>query len=589
MRLDRQEISSVAALIDSARSYLETPDTAATFLKKKSHIRLALRECFLLVEEERVEEFLLLWNKTSRNLERYKEEANYLRARHQAVKAWYFAKSQMDSSIIYCDSAEQILNNMLQIDLDLLVRIYQTRAIAYYAGASPLESIRATDTALELAARANPAQTDSVLWGTLFNLRSALHFGFQEFEETIIWLEKFRQTQPKSPSFEARYLGNLAAVYYVQHQFDRAIDLNRQAINIRKRETDKGNRARLAEIYGNQGQFFLTIDEVDSAAYYMGLALTIREENIERRDISIASTQHSLGNIYMQQGEMSKADSLLSAATELYKQALPPYSRVLGDYYDVYSTFLKRIGKLPEALKQRQNGLRVALKKPEKLTGLNNPELIEILLPSQALSNLISKADLQYSLYQDGEKKQLNTAIETAELALMLSRQIRNDIHSKRFHWAMGQYLEPLHQLLVKAYIERYEQNGSQADLSAAYKIVQVGKSEMLRRMRREADAFKRISIPDSLRSHISNLQRRLWRIESMLNLLEPDPADRQFSSLQDSMTYLSSRHAKALQDLSTKSRRFRILYADSTELQPDSIRASLRNENQNLIDFYVV
>jgi len=588
-RLDRQEVSAVAVLLDSARSYLETPPGSSMLTENISHIRLALRECYFLVEEEHVEAFQQLWKKTGLQLTKLGEEADLLRAKHHAVKAWHFAKTTLDSSIFYCDSAERILESMSLPDLPLLTRLWQTRAIAYYTGASPLESINATDRALEYAAKSNPAHTDSVLWGTLYNLRSALHFGFQEFEETIFWLEKFRQTQPDSPSFEARYLGNLAAVYYVQYQFDRAIELNRQAIHIRQSETDKMSLTRLAENYGNQGQFFLTVDELDSAAHYMELALFIRENKIERRDISIAATQHSLGNIYMEKGEMDKADSLLSEAKMLYQLTLPPYSRVLGDYYDVYSTYLKRSGNIPEALEQRQNGLRVAMKEPDKLKALDNPKLEDILLPAQALSNMIAKAELQYTLYRPGRMNELNTALETAELAYTLSKQIRSDIHAKRFHWAIGQNLEPLHQLLVKGYIERYEQKGMHVDLVSAYSVVQTGKSEMLRRMRREADAFERISIPDSLRNQVTGLQRRLWRIESMLSLLESNPVNPRFASLQDSLTYLSGRHATSLKSLAAKSERFRMLYADTTEVQIEDLQESLRKRGKNLLNFFIV
>lgn len=589
-KLDRQDISAVPALLDSAKQLLATSsDTTRSSDVLKAHIQLAIRECFYLVEEERSQEFLQLWNNTGRQLARYEANSAALRARHQAVKAWYFARTQLDSAIFYCDSAERVLQNSAQPDQQLLPRLYQTRAIAYYVGALPIESIRATDIGLMHATQTDPAQTDSVLWGTLYNLRAALHFGFQEFEEAIYWLEKYRRTQPNTPSFEARYLGNLAAVYYVQHQFDRAIALNRRAINIRKDKEDKGTLTRLAENYGNQGQFFVTIEELDSAAHYLELTLHIREKEIERRDITIASTQYALGNVRMKQGKMEEADSLLLAATRLFKKSLPPYSNMLGDYYNIYSTFFELSGNTREALEQRQNGLRVALKEPEKLAGMDNPALDDILLPDQALSNLTAKAQLQYSLYNPGLDKELNAALETAEIALRLSKQIRNDIHAKRFHWAMGQYLEPLYQLLVKGYIERHKQQNSTADLTAAYNVVQTGKSEMLRRMRRESNAFEHISIPDSQRIHITSLQKRLWRIDSMINQMASDPQNSHFTALQDSMIYLSGRHTAALNDLAASSDRFRILYADSTEVRLTDIHESLRKKEQNLLDLFIV
>ncbi|MGH1362578.1 MAG: CHAT domain-containing protein [Calditrichia bacterium] len=590
-KLDHQEFEGLSALLDSARIATARGAAAdASHRARGERLRYFINHCRFLMEQEESRNFQSMWKEAIQLADPHSEKFSKQRARLLHVKGFFFARSNLDTSIVYCDSALQVLGRVEEHASLLETQITYAKAVAFYSHALPIESIEQTTKALQLADSVDPAHQDSVLWGDLYNLRAALHFGFQEFEDAIIWLERFRKTQPLTPFFEARYLGNLAAIHYVKYNFQRAIEVNGEAIRIRLSQQGTGSTMRLAENYTNQAQFYLSLEMADSAAKYMEKALDIRRNKIEEQNIAIGSTEHSLANIYMLQGKMTKARLHMERAARIYKEHLSPYARTLGDYYDVRSSFHEAIGEYSLALFYRQEGLRVTLNDPDSLQGNDNPLLESIILPSQALGHLIAKAGIQLKLSKTINSKLLDESIATAELAQQIMERMRTDIHSDRFHWTLGKFVQPLHELMINAYLKRHASSGQEENLYNAFQVSNDSKAAMLKRLQRESKVIEHVAIPDSLRHLEVSLKKRIWRLETASKLIDAMGNTEQqtkATALEDSITNLTSRYRRLKLNIESSIPAGLLFQQDSAKLDIRLLQSTLSASGSSLLELF--
>lgn len=124
-----------------------------------------------------------------------------------------------------------------------------------------------------------------------------------------------RRLEPVPPLTEARLLGIVATVHVANHEWDKAIEFYKAAIQTAGSLFDL---RRLARMYGGLSSAYTEIGQVDTATKYATRSIALLE--LLRDRVSLARSENNLGLIFMARGDLTAAEEHLERALELAQE-----------------------------------------------------------------------------------------------------------------------------------------------------------------------------------------------------------------------------------------------------------------------------
>ena len=189
---------------------------------------------------------------------------------------------------------------------------------------------------------------------------------------------------------------NLGPVYRAMQQYDKAIEINTQALKISLAQGDP-NDPQVGNSYLNLGVVYEELGQLDKALFYYQKAKEIFEQQPEELSRDLANVHNNIGVIYQKRRESN-------LATAHHQRAIDIRTRVFGpNHYEVANSYLN-LGTVQSYLGNWEAALsleRKALEIYRQSLGPDHPDVIMTLLNiSSILGNLDSLDAVEQMLLQ---------------------------------------------------------------------------------------------------------------------------------------------------------------------------------------------
>ena len=292
----------------------------------------------------------------------------------------------------------------------------------------------------DLATDVDAAEPDAhVFYGTVSDVYKALGDLVQAAE----WGQKAVQAAKDggAPETEvATYLNNIALVLKSQGQLEEALEMHRQALDIRKRALGEdhpdtaGSVNNIASVFGEQGRF-------DEALEVHQQALDIRKRALGEGHPDVAQSLNNIASVWNMQGRLDEAFHNFRQAVDIWKRALGDDHPQVASGLNNIASVLSDQGRLDEALQNFQQALAITKRAlgedhPDVATDLNN---IASVLKSQGR---LDEALVMFQQALDIRKRALgedhpDVAGSLNNIAVVLSDQGRFDEALPNFRQAI--------------------------------------------------------------------------------------------------------------------------------------------------------
>ncbi|MCF8245254.1 MAG: CHAT domain-containing protein [Saprospiraceae bacterium] len=160
-----------------------------------------------------------------------------------------------------------------------------------------------------------------------------------------------KMTGPKSPEY-GTCLDNLASLYYKLGLFEAAEPLYKEALDIRRKEDEKGMEFSVS--LNNLAVLYMAKEDYKEAEPFYKLSKTNIEKTTGKENATYAWTLNNLGILYDKMGRYATADSLLSEARIVRK-------KILGKNHPDYANTLEDLASLYQKIKNPEAALKLHL------------------------------------------------------------------------------------------------------------------------------------------------------------------------------------------------------------------------------------
>ena len=164
-------------------------------------------------------------------------------------------------------------------------------------------------------------------------------------------------------------LNNMALVYQDQGDYEKALEYNGKALDVRERVLGSGHPD-TAATYNNMAVVYQEQGDYEKALKYYGKALDVKERTLGSDHPSTATTYNNMAGVYQDQGDYDKA-------LEYYEKALEVKERVLGSDHPSTATTYNNMAGVYKAKRDYEKALEYydkALDVRERVLGSGHPD-----------------------------------------------------------------------------------------------------------------------------------------------------------------------------------------------------------------------
>jgi len=388
-------------------------------------------------------------------------------------------RGQVDSALLWCDSAYKLLSRFGHRQKALLVKA--NLAYYYHQKGRIIEAIQTHKDILALAS----AQGDlNLLYYTYNNLGGLFsEIGLQDSAAELYRQALLIADSLKDLRLKATTLNNLAALYETQHLHNYAKQYALEALRLRLALSDS---AALPNTFSNLARLYHHQKQLDSAYLYYRQAFLVAKATNNRHSLATAAT--NLGTFFIQAKQPDSAAHYLRLALALREKSSPnerfkAYKSQVELYTLLAENNPRRLDFLQQAYSWAQKG-EALVETSKQVYDLDALQAfygqVRSLYAALGLWDKAYRAQAQYYLYRDSlaNQKTLRKALETRyqyewqkhEQALqnaMLRQQIQAEEKQKRQRLWIG-FLGTVSVLLLGGGVvlwSLYRQTRQQRDL----------------------------------------------------------------------------------------------------------------------------
>jgi CHAT domain-containing protein/tetratricopeptide (TPR) repeat protein len=423
----------------------------------------------------------------------------------------YGRKGQLDSALIYTNKAVVLL-----------------------------EAIQPTDSTF----LANSYQSLGIINKLLGKYNNAIDFyGYAE----LIYKERDEN------SLLAIVYSNKANIFYIQQDYIKAEDYQKQAIRILERDSIKFKR-QLRNFYNNLANVFKKKSEFRKAIYFYNKSLKLKEkkdsyvsygnlaicyQNLNNRQKaktfyklaiqtareSIKSTNPKLAQQLMYYAIFLGNQKNIEKSVILFDEALKIYQNNFGQKHPDISSCLNAIGEmylqnsnLDSALLYFQKSL-IALSPNFKNNNLNsNPKISEVFSQTHLLRSLKNKANaLAIRANRDKSLEDYKLSLLAYENVSNLFTNIRLGYVSEESKLLLADNEFETFSNALETCFNLYNLTNNPEYIEKAFYYSESGKSSILNESMRNANALNIGGIPDSLITLEKSLEKSIWSFEEII------------------------------------------------------------------------
>ncbi|MEM7369042.1 MAG: CHAT domain-containing tetratricopeptide repeat protein [Bacteroidota bacterium] len=191
--------------------------------------------------------------------------------------------------------------------------------------------------------------------GNIVADRGDVREGIRIYEEAMAILERMDKTSTRS---YAAALYNAALNYAKLREYDRAIELDQKALDIRIQLYGE-NHLSVANSLGSLGESYYLIGMLKKAEAYSLEAIRILENLNGSSDFYLAPHMNTLGKIYKFSGDFDKAQSYLEQALHIFSQHLGEHHRFIPSSYEELGNLYLDMYDLSKALTYYRKALEL--------------------------------------------------------------------------------------------------------------------------------------------------------------------------------------------------------------------------------------
>lgn len=398
---------------------------------------------------------------------------------------------------------------------------------------------------------------DSSILFNIHNSISGAYFYLGDYDHAFYHLEKAFEMLGGSWHDQALYYSNQAILLYSQGDYESALQLNRQALQLRL-SNGAENTPHIADNYNNWGNIYEKLEDYPRALEHYQKYLQIHLALPERDTTHIVTAYENIGVILLKTQQLGAAKEKIEASLAMRRQLFPEGHADLasnylnlGDYYaakKLYSSALlhyrkaldismatgaekqpavsqayRRIGDLYLEQKNPGQALHFYQKSLSALSrDFNNPDESANPAPEQiqwrpeAAGVLSAKADAFLSRFaQTGKPRDLEQAMATLTHATGLIERTRSDYHAEASKFILSRQAANLYGKSIRTALALHRLSGDPAWQEAAWGFSEKAKSGVLLETIWKARARRFAGIPDSLLQQELALRQALIRFET--------------------------------------------------------------------------
>lgn len=398
---------------------------------------------------------------------------------------------------------------------------------------------------------------DSSILFNIHNSISGAYFYLGDYSHAFDHLEKAFDMLGDSWHDRALYYSNQAILLYSQGDYESALQLNRQALELRLANGAE-TTPHVSDNYNTLGNIYEKLEDYPRALEHYQKYLQIHLALPGRDSTHIATAYENIGVILLKMQQIETAKEEIEASLAMRRQLFPEGHADLasnhlniGDYYaakKLYSSALlhyrkaldismaagaekqpavsqayRRIGDLyleqknpAQALHFYQKSLIALSRDFDNLDESANPTPEKIQWRTEAASVLSAKAGAFLRRFaQTGKQRDLEQAMATLTHATGLIERTRSDYHAESSKFILSRQAANLYEKSIRTALALYRLSGSPAWREAAWRFSEKAKSGVLLETIWKARARRFAGIPDSLLQQELALRQALIRSET--------------------------------------------------------------------------
>jgi len=168
-------------------------------------------------------------------------------------------------------------------------------------------------------------------------------------------------------SFTATAYSNLAGIYLDLKRYKKAYKLYKKALSIK--ESIFGKKSyKSANVYNNLGEYYKNIKDYKNALKYYQIALNIfKTKELEKENFNSAYEELKIGEVYLLQNKLKKANRYLLKALNIYTKKLGKNSYLEIDLYKNLSQINLKTKKYKKAYYYSKKALDIFIKNRDTL------------------------------------------------------------------------------------------------------------------------------------------------------------------------------------------------------------------------------
>lgn len=476
---------------------------------------------------------------------------------------------QLDEALKYFDTSLKIWSQLPSPDYATLTKIQHNYTQCYFYKGNYLRAIEEYQKAADFASKPEAVFADSSIFFNIYNGIAGAYYSLGDYDNSFKFLKKAADIQDDSWENQSFLYYNRAIHLYEQGDYESALDLNQQALNLRIHNFPTDIHSDIANNFNLRGAIYFDLEDYEQALSDYQKYIDIHLKLSPRNYILIAIGYENIGTALARLGQNDKALKNFEESLEIRKKFFPDghpdmaadyinignvyaakqlHSRALANYQkslDIsFSTGAERQPAVSQAyrsigdvyfqlkdfskvLSYYQQSIIAVTKDFTDLSPTANPDPGKIIWKKEGLSSLIAKANAlaaQFNL--NGNITSLHNALETYEQAAKLIERMRIDYRSEGSKLFLARNAKTLYEKAIHTSLDLYRATAKPAYLEEALRFSEKAKAGVLMDAIRETRIRHFAGIPDILLNEEEELRLHLTRFENqwLLETIKSSP-----------------------------------------------------------------
>lgn len=453
---------------------------------------------------------------------------------YRGMSFFYFqTKSEYEKALACLDSIMPIAKNIQnEADkVDVISSAINFKGNIYQAKGDYTKALAQVQKAIEL--KKQTTQADSSFLALTYNNLGEI---YRTIGDYVLAEEYFQYAlQFYDPSKEAwaiaNVYNNLALTYQNKEAYEGANAFYLQAISILKNKPEQAETSDFIDYYNNLGMNYLDAAKYDSALLYLHKVMDLHTLSDYDKDVTL----HNIGTVYMQQGNLKKAERFMKQALAItLQQKDNTRSGTAIAYLDLGKVAIKQ-AQTETALQYYQLALQSLQTSFKNENVYQQPSIEDVDNKILMVHILTAKADalFEWKTPVAETTKNLQTALESYQLAAQLIDQIRQTQKAEGSKLALGKKAAYVYEQGMKSALTLYNISEEATFLETAFHFSEKSKAALLFSSIKANEAQLFAHIPDSLKQLEQDLKIDLTFYNKAIFLEKQYGADANTAKIQ--------------------------------------------------------